>query len=341
MRFKAREGDFIETSESLMFDVKGLIHPPNRIIAFLRYFPDERGERKRNSERYSKVYSLSKRYALLENRFPQYLVHNHVFDVTLCEVPVDAVKRHYKPAQKLQELRSSSSLDELENLALQLAKQLKENANVPWDAIGISGSIMARLHKPSSDIDVIVYGSKNCRKVYSTMGNLLGEKQGPFKPYTRRGLKALFDFRSKDTAISFDDFVRSESRKVLQGRFRGTDYFIRFVKDWSEIKEKYGEVQYVNVGYARIKATVADDSESIFTPCAYNIDDVHVFEGNNFPITEIASFRGRFCEQARNGEVVIAQGKVEQVIDNKQNCEHFRLLMGNKPSDYFVTVPKP
>jgi len=59
MRFKAREGDFIETSEGLVFDVKGLIHPPNRIIAFLRYFPDKKGERKRNSERYSKVYSLS------------------------------------------------------------------------------------------------------------------------------------------------------------------------------------------------------------------------------------------------------------------------------------------
>ncbi|MBE0519626.1 hypothetical protein IBX35_01095 [Candidatus Bathyarchaeota archaeon] len=341
MRFKAREGDFIETSEGLMFDVKGLIHPPNRIIAFLRYFPDEKGERKRNSERYSKVYSLSKRYALLKNRFPQYLVYNPVFDVTLCEVPVDAVKKHYKPTQKLQELRSSSSPDKLENLALQLTKVMKENANIPWNTIGISGSIMARLHKPSSDIDVIVYGSKNCRKVYTTMENLLGEKQGPFKPYTREGLKALFDFRSKDTVVGFEDFVRSESRKVLQGKFMGTDYFIRFVKDWSEIDEKYGDVQYVNVGYARIKATVADDSESIFTPCVYKIDDVHVFEGNSFPVTEIASFRGRFCEQARNGEVVIAQGKVEHVIDNKRNREHFRLLLGNKPSDYFVTVPKP
>ena len=341
MRFKAREGDFIETSKGLVFDVKGLIHPPNRIIAFLRYFPDEKGERKRNSERYSKVYSLSKRYALLAKRFPQYLVYDPVFDETLCEVPVDDVKKHYKPAQKLQELRSSSSPDKLENLTLQLTKLLKENANIPWNAIGISGSIMARLHKPSSDIDIIIYGSKNCRKVYSTMRNLLGEKQGPFKPYTREDLKALFDFRSKDTVVCFEDFVRSESRKVLQGKFMGTDYFIRFVKDWSEIDEKYGDVQYVNVGYARVKATVADYSESIFTPCTYKIDDVHVSEENSFPVTEIASFRGRFCEQARNGEVVIAQGKVEHVIDNKQNREHFRLLLGNKPSDYFVTVPKP
>lgn len=338
---KAREGDLVEIKAGIVFDVKGFIHPPDKVIAFPRFVPDPSGNRKHKGIAYKKIYVLSERFEFLKRNFPHYITYNPVFDEKLCEVHVDAVKKHYKPAEKLQKLRSSSSPDKLENLALQLAKLLKENANVPWDAIGISGSIMARLHKPSSDIDVIVYGSKNCRKVYSTMENLLGEKHGPFKPYTRGGLKALFDFRSKDTVVGFEDFVRSESRKVLQGKFMGTDYFIRFVKDWSEIEEKYGDVQYVNVGYARVKAIVVDDSESIFTPCVYKIDDVHVFEGHSFPVTEIASFRGRFCEQARKGEVVIAQGKVERVIDNKRDREYFRLLLGNKPSDYFVTVPKP
>jgi len=337
MRFKTREGDFIETFEGLIFDVKGLIHPPNRIIAFLRYFPDEKGERKKNSKRYSKVYSLSERYALLKERYPQYLVCNPVFDETLCEVPVDAVKNDHKPAEKLRELRSSNSLDIVESLALRLAKLLKETADIPWDAIGISGSIMVSLHTPSSDIDPIVYGSENCRKVYSALKNLLGEKQGPFKPYTWKDLKVLFDFRSKDTMMNYGDFVRSESRKVLQGKFLQRDYFIRFVKDWSEVGEKYGDVHYVNVGYARVKATVVDDSESIFTPCVYKVSDVQVLEGPQItPVEEIVSFRGRFCEQARNGEVVIAQGKVERVTDNRKNREYFRLLLGNKPSDYMI-----
>ncbi|MCK4313439.1 hypothetical protein KAW04_01610 [Candidatus Bathyarchaeota archaeon] len=341
MPFKSREGDFIETFEGLIFDVKGLIHPPNRIIAFIRYFPEKKGERKKKGKRYSKVYSLSKRYALLKMRFPQFLVYNPIFDETLCEVPIDRIKNHYRPAEKLRELRGSNSLDMLESKALQLAELLEETANISWNAIGISGSIMVGLHKSSSDIDAIVYGSDNCRKVYSALKNLLSKKEGFFKPYTLRGLKNLFDFRTKDTIISYEEFVRSESGKVMQGKFLQADYFIRFVKDWSEIAEKYGDVLYVNAGYARVRATVADSSESIFTPCTYKISNVQVLEGPKIEqIEEITSFRGRFCEQARTGEVVIAQGKVEHVIDNKQNHDYYRLLLGNKPSDYVITVPK-
>ena len=37
--FRAIEGDFLETKEDMIFDVKGLSHPPNRIIAYVRYIP--------------------------------------------------------------------------------------------------------------------------------------------------------------------------------------------------------------------------------------------------------------------------------------------------------------
>jgi predicted nucleotidyltransferase len=149
-------------------------------------------------------------------------------------------------------------------------------------------------------------------------------------------LLKLCDFRVKDTQMSFKDFERVESRKVLQGKFKARDYFIRFVKDWNEIDGKYGEICYKNVGYSKIKAAVIDYSEAIFTPCSYKISSAEILEGAHFPIEEIASFRGRFCEQARRGEVVIAQGKVEKVMDYRQNRDFFRLLIGNKPSDYMI-----
>ncbi|MGA3192963.1 MAG: hypothetical protein ABSD73_10700 [Candidatus Bathyarchaeia archaeon] len=334
---KTCEGDLIETAAGLIFDVKGSVHPPNRIIAFIRYFPSKEGERRRKGTIYGKVYSLSERYALLSERFPQYLVFDPVFDETLCEVPTGDVKNIYRPAEKLQELRGSAELDLLEGKARQLAEVLKEEANVSWESIGVSGSILVGLHTANSDIDPIVYGSQNCRKVYSTLETMLGSRHEQMRSYTRDELRTLFDFRSKDTATDFESFVRIESRKVMQGKFEETDYFVRFVKNWDEGGEKYGDVEYKNIGYARIKATIADDSESIFTPCKYMLEKTAIIDGPRLPsITEISSFRGRFCEQARNGETIIAQGKVESVTDSKRNLEYFRLLIGNKPSDYMV-----
>lgn len=337
MGSKAREGDLIETRNNAFFDVKGLVHPPRKIVAFIRFVPNPKGDRKREDIIYRKVYPLKERYELLRERFPQFLVFDSVFDEQLCEVPWETVKRHFKPLEGLVRLRSKCTLDNVEIDALELAELLKREAGIPWINLGISGSILVGLHTPRSDIDVVIYGAENCRSVHSTLKLLRNEKDSPVKPYSQEDLKRLFDFRSKDTAMPLGDFLRTESRKVLQGMFRRRDYFIRCVKDWSEIGEQYGTVQYKSMGYAKIKATVTNDSEMIFTPCSYKIADMKILEGVHVDsLEEIVSFRGRFCEQARNGETVIAQGKVERV----QTGEHVfhRLLLGNRISDFMVSL---
>lgn len=338
MKIEAREGDVIETTDQIFFDVKGLVHPPDRIIAFPRFVPDLEADRKRGEVTYRKIYALSKRYALLKKSFPEYLVYDSVFDEHLCEVPVEAVRRHYRPVDRLHELRHSDQLEELEDQALQFMQLLRETAKVPWTQLGISGSILVKLHTPASDIDPVVYGSKTCYKVYGALKSLLEDEKSQVRSYRSDELKKLFDFRSKDTVTSFEDFVRTESRKVLQGTFMERDYFVRLVKDWNEVGERYGTVRYKSAGYARIRARVVDDSEMIFTPCCYRIEDVKVIDGTRVePIEEIVSFRGRFCEQARNGETVIAQGKVERVQKPSER-EHYRLLLGNSISDHMILV---
>ncbi|MGQ9459848.1 MAG: hypothetical protein ACUVRA_01265 [Candidatus Bathyarchaeaceae archaeon] len=336
MNVKAREGDLVETTDGILFDVKGLVHPPSRVVAFLRYVPDPKGDRERDGITYRKVYALSERYALLKQVFQQYLVYDPVFDESLCEVPFEAIKRHFRPVDYLQRLRRQDELDEVESQALHFMELLKEGANVSWSNLGISGSILVKLYAQTSDIDPVVYGSENCYKVYSALGSLLDNRESSVRSYGLEELKELFDFRSKDTATRFEDFVRTESRKRLQGKFMGRDYFIRFVKDWNEIEEKYGAILYRSVGYAKIKATIVDDSEAIFTPCHYKIGNVEILEGTSIEsIEEIVSFRGRFCEQARNGETVIAQGKIER-LQKAEGREHYRLLLGNKASDHMI-----
>ena len=334
---RAREGDLIKTENNVIFDVKGLVHPPDRVIAFPRYIPSPTGNRGSGKGMYSKVYNLAERFQYLQQNAPNLIVHDAVFDENLCEVPVDAIKRRYDPIEKLSLLRTSKSLEPLEKRAVQLAEDLKEAAGIPWSAIGISGSVLVGLYTAKSDLDPIVYSVDACRKAYAALEDLLRDGYSRFKRYSCNGLQALFDFRSEDTFISFEDFARVESRKAFQGMFEGVDYFVRFVKDWGEAEERYGDVCYRNSGYAKITATVADDAEALFTPCTYQIENVTVVEGAKLkPISEIASFRGRFCEQAKKGEAVAAQGKVERVTNKKTGKEHYRIILGNKPADYMV-----
>jgi len=334
---RAREGDLIRTSDNVIFDVKGLVHPHDKIIAFPRYIPSREGQRRQSGNLYGKVYNLAERFQYLQRNAPQLIVADPVFGENLCEVPVSDVVDHYEPAKKLAALHKASHLAVLERKAVLLAETLKKTADVPWSNVGISGSILARLFTLQSDIDPIVYGAKNCRKANTALHNLLDDRESHFKRYATNELRQLFEFRSKDTIMSFEDFEKVEGRKAFQGKFEGVDYFVRFVKDWAEVGEKYGDVCFENVGYAKITGTVADDSEALFTPCTYHVEDVRVVEGPPMkPIEEVVSFRGRFCEQAQTGEGIVAQGKIERVTDTRSAREYYRLILGNKPQDYMV-----
>ncbi len=331
---KFREGDFLQIKDGAIFEVKGLLHPPERVIAFIRYIPDPNGNRNLDGRSYKKVYSIEKRYEILKKIYPHILIYDDVFNEYLPEIQHSSIIHSFLPSRELSSLRKKARLDDIQKKALVFIKILKREANMGWNDIGITGSICIGLYNYTSDIDIIVYGKENCLRVHNVMQNLLKSKEN-ISNYDIEGLKKLYQFRVKDTIMPFEDFVKHESRKNLQGMFDGKDVYVRCIKDWDEIGENYGEVIYEPQDYAKIRAKIIDDSESIFTPCTYKVNDVKIIEGNKVnDLKEIASFRGRFCEQAKNGETVIAQGKIERVINTHE--DHHRILLGNKPTDFMI-----
>lgn len=321
----------------MIFDVKGLIHPESKIIAFPRYIPDAQGPRHGKNLSYSKVYSLSERFKFLQEKLPELIVKDPVFDEVFCEIPMNQITQVYSPQEKLASLLESGPQTPLEAKALQLATDLHEEAAIPYSAIGISGSILAGLTTSTSDIDPLVYGEENCRKAYTALQTMLKNGHPRFKAYNREELSALYDFRSKDTQMTFKEFEQTENRKAFQGMYQGTDYFIRFIKDWHELYEKYGDICFKNSGYAKITAKVVKNTEALFTPCTYQIENVKIINGPALsPIKEVFSFRGRFCEQAMPGEEITAQGKIELVTDKRNSSQYYHLILGGKPEDFMV-----
>lgn len=329
------EGDFIEDRNNLIFDVKGLIHPPDRVIAYLRYYPDNKGERTRkNGKKYSKVYSLEDREKYLNKNFPDYIYFDSVFGVKLEGVPRNQITKVYNPIEKLHKLLSDGSTNDLEKDAILFAEALQEETKIPMEKIGISGSVLVDLTKPDSDIDMIVYGEKNSRVAYEALRTLFNKKNSAIKAYDEECLRRLYEFRVKDTLMSYEDFIFSEKRKFMSGEINGRDIFMRFLKEPSEIIEKYGDVKYVSLNNARIEGVVLDDNEAIFTPCRYIIEHTKTLKGKATKISEIVSYRGRFCDQVREKERVIAQGKIEKVCTKGET--YYRLLLGGEKEDFLI-----
>lgn len=322
-----REGDFLETKDGLIFDVKGLVHPPGRVIAYIRYVPDVAGERERLGRRYRKVYSLPDRETYLRAHHPEYVFRDLVFNERLQGPPVEDIATHHDPRAKLQVLRKKAALDETQRLSLELADAVTDSASLSYSDLGVSGSVLIDLHKPSSDLDIMVYGAKAATDAFHALQGIV-KPGGALQPYTVDELRTLYEFRSRDTQVSFEEFVQTERRKLMQGRFGGRDYFLRFVKNWEELDETYGDRSFQPVGQARVKAKILDAKEAILTPCVYKVSTIEVLRGaQDLEVSEIASYRGRFCEHALEGETVVAQGKVEKVLLRKGG-EYVRLLLG-------------
>jgi len=334
-----REGDYLEAAGRLIFAVKGIVHPPNYIISFPKYYPSSRGMRRRGHKRYGKITALQSFYDFLRRKYPEYLRYDPVFNDFLGEVPHTKVTRYFRPEKSLQGLmkKRGQDLDVVERDVVDFAELLVERSGMSEKNIGVSGSVMLGLHTKSSDIDLVVYGEKPCRLAYDALNRLTQDSSSSVKPYDEAGLKKLHRLRFKDTRISQKDFLKVERKKILQGKFRSRDYFIRLVKEPMETSESYGQATYIPVNYVSVEAEVADNREAIFTPCRYPVRKVVLFNGVvRDDLKEVVSFRGRFCEHVKRHERVLVRGKLEKVrsIDK----DYFRVVVGNRPEDFIMPM---
>jgi predicted nucleotidyltransferase len=330
-----REGDFIETKEGLFFDVKGFVHPPNRTIAFLRYFPSPSGNRLRKGRKYGKVYHLAERFDILQKKYSHYLYNDTVFGRELQGVPDQFVKQVYRPAEALAHLFSSAELEPLQQDVVTFAQLVQNEAHLKTDALGISGSILVDLYGPTSDIDLIVYGRKEGRDVQLALRRAhLNPEQG-IAGYRLDTYRPVYNLRWSASGIPIETMIQVDGPKAMHGIFGGHHYFVRAVLDWNEVQRKYGDRTYKRIGYARASCKITKHTDSLFTPCQYEIDDVNPLKGNSCDnAIEIVSFRGRFSEQAKQDEKVIVQGTIEEV--RTQNERWTRFLLGDNPQDILL-----
>jgi predicted nucleotidyltransferase len=180
-----------------------------------------------------------------------------------------------------------------------------------------------------SDIDLIVYGERNAIRTYNTLKILIEKKE--IKPYDTESVKKVVKSRWSDTEIDLSNFMDIEMKKILHGIYKNTEYFIRLVKTGNERREISRQIQLV-----RGRAVISDDRLSIFTPCKYRLDKVTVINPQiDYPVSELMSYRGKFTEQVKKGDLVEFRGTLEEV--EQANQKYFRVVLGG-PGDYLIPV---
>ncbi|MHA1720661.1 MAG: hypothetical protein ACTSWX_12205 [Promethearchaeota archaeon] len=368
------EGDFIESKNGLVFEIKGFQQPIDRTIAFIRYTPtkipssSEINRRRRiNSttcslENYKKIYSLNEKFKFIREKHPEYLFTHPNYYFKLQAVPNNEIKDHFLPNKFLQLLHKSEEILPSPSIlkdALDLCKYLSENSGVSFENIGITGSLLVGLQKDDSDIDLIVYGYENSIKIRKVIKENFQNQDNTYqlRPYTAHEFRNLYKTRASGSDISFQKFLQYEFRKLHQGKFRNRDFFIRFL-EYSKREEYKRENQFekriiTSLGRVNLSGEVINDEFWWTTPSRVQITDItlknsktlihetdDLLRKNNLKITDvyqIVSLRGRFTENVRLLERFQAYGSLELVIPNK-NESFLQISLGASSEDYFYLL---
>ncbi|MHA1272503.1 MAG: hypothetical protein ACTSQP_09790 [Promethearchaeota archaeon] len=343
---KGIEGDYIELENNqLIFDVKGVLHPKDKKICFLRFYPDPKGDRIRNNVKYKKIYDLKERFDFLKKNYPQYIFFSEQLDIEIQGVRNSEIKKIYHPKDFLISLEDKKKLTKTEELSLELCNLFIEQGGVPKESIGISGSLMVGLNKDESDIDIIIYGTSISHDFQESLNKILLNPNNYCRQYNLEEYKSHYKWRVGGSNIPFEKFLFSERRKKHQGIFKDREFFIRYIKSPNDWGGTFYDFKYKNYGRITLMAEIVDATDSIFTPCSYQINPLKIIDIKNIgqqeirkdEIIEAASFRGRFCEQAIEGEKILIEGKLEKVY-YKTNREYFRILLQDQINDKMIVI---
>ncbi|MFX1559980.1 MAG: hypothetical protein ACFFBL_05295 [Promethearchaeota archaeon] len=320
------EGHFVITVDNLIFEVKGILHPRDRVISYLRYVPDTN-----EVSGYRKVYALDERETYLQNNYPSYLWFSEYHGRVIQSVPIDRIKLMLNPVDCLKKLRvNNETISDLEKSSVSLTTRLVEITGIDWADIGITGSQLVGVAREDSDIDLVVYGLDICQKFYSNLRDNISSVVG-IERYSGSLLDEHVSFRWKAHEDLKPILREIEQAKLLQGLFEGHHFFVRLVKIPGDFGYTYGDFSYQMKGEQLVTGKVVDDNESIFTPCEYLV------KCDGLPnLRKLVSYRGRFTEQVSKGEVFEARGRLEMVTDHKKQEQFMQLVLGELPIDYLI-----
>ena len=316
------EGDYILTVDGLFFAVKGGRHSADLVVAVLRYIPNATGDRVLDGVTYRRIYDLKESTQYLLSHYSEYINKIPWLELETQSVPVSKIAKMYNPKDKLEEIVANPTTV-LHKRIKRFVDALSSMSGVDVSCFGLSGSLLIELENEASDIDLNVYGEAEGRRVYGGLKELR-EKEDWITGYDTVTVENVLVSRWGKTGLDLETLRISECGKLLHGMVFGVDYFIRLLRE-----EDNSTSTPLNT--VTIRAKVTDESASIYTPCTYLVQSM----SDEYPVTELKSYRGKFTEQVDIGDIVEVRGTLEKVT--RDGDVFYRIILGGA-EDYLVSV---
>jgi predicted nucleotidyltransferase len=342
--------DFLQTEENFFFCIVGYVHPPDRVLSYLKYIPRDSGKwmlDKQALQRVLPYYSAQavlNTFEFLKKKYSKYIFFDKQTNLEFSAVPYPHIKQYFSTQEKLREIFSIEKLDPLQKKLISFVRKLSELSGVSKEAFGVTGSILLDIHNPKfSDLDVTVHGLESSIILKKTMREILGVRTGEIRQLDEKDAKRWQKDKVERFGISQKDAEALFMRKWNMGLYQNTRFSIHPIRNLNEINEKYGDKEFIQMGDVKVRAEITDDSEGLFLPSKYKVTDVDVLEGRKIDdIQEIISYEGLFDAVAEMGEIINANGRLELVKEKGRGKKYYRVVIGSRKgkSQEFISVVK-
>jgi len=268
--------------------------------------------------RAEKLYTAQNYQSFIETfrkNFPDYIYYCYLRNKELISASLSSIERVYVPKERLNALIKLEHHDTLQKMALDLIRLLSTESGVGMEDFGVHGSIALNMHAPESDIDFVVYGSENFRKVEATITRLVNEG-----------------------VLSYVFSNRLDAARLFQGRYLNKIFMFNATRKPEEVKVKYGMFRYSSIDPVRFQCTVSEDTETMFRPATYKIADYKPLDSaSELPLDKIPdrviSNIGCYRNVAHEGREIKVAGKLERVEEIRTGDVYYQVVVGTATSE--------
>lgn len=253
--------------------------------------------------------------ATFRKNFHQYIYYCYLRHKELISAPISRIDKVFVPKDRLRALIALEKPDHIQRMAINLVNLLSKESEVAINDFGIHGSIALNMHSEESDIDFVVLGSQNFRRVEATIDHLVQEGT----------LRYIFG-------------NRLDAARKFKGKYKDKIWMFTATRKPEEVTTKYGVLRFSAMHPVKFECAVTDDSEAIFRPAIYKLSDYKPLnEASKLPTeripANIVSNIGCYRNVARKGDRIRVSGVLERIESNKTGEVSYQVVVGTATAE--------